>query len=127
MNETGGTTYVAFWLYKSLPSWRQLEHSARAHFRREFADIVTGASRSVTVRGAYSLTGLRSDADLMVWVHGADLGALQDLAVALRKSGLGSYLAEAYMYTGIVPQSRYSPEHRPAFTKGAAPREYLSM
>jgi chlorite dismutase len=27
----------------------------------------------------------------------------------------------------MVPQSRYAPEHRPAFIKGAPPRDYLSM
>jgi peroxiredoxin len=126
-NPDGGTIYSAFWLYKALPEWRQLEPSIRSHLREEFADVVAQASATVTARGAYSLTGLRSDADLMLWVHGTDFGAIQDLAVALRRTGLGSYLTEAYAYTGMVPQSRYAPEHRPAFTKGAAPREYLSM
>lgn len=126
-NPGSGTIYSAFWLYKAQPEWRRVEHSVRTHFCDEFADVVGRAAGSVAVRGAYSLTGLRSDADLMLWVHGTDFGAIQDLAVALRKTGLGSYLTEAYVYTGMVPQSRYAPEHRPAFTKGAAPREYLSM
>jgi peroxiredoxin len=121
------TSYAAFWLYKAAPEWRHIEQSVRAHFRDQFAEVLQRASSDVTLRGAYSLAGLRSDTDLMLWIHGADLAALQELAVSLRKTGLGAYLAQSYCYTGMVPQSRYAPEHRPAFTKGAPPREYLSM
>jgi chlorite dismutase len=110
-----------------MPEWRRVEEPTRAQYRDEFTSVVNGALGAVTLRGAYSLAGLRSDADLMLWVHGTDLAALCALAVGLRKTGLGSFLNEVYSYVGMVPQSKYAPEHRPAFTKGAAPKRYLSM
>lgn len=121
------TTYVAFWLYKASAEWRRLPEQQRAELRAAFARTLAEQSGSLTLRGAYSLVGLRHDADLLLWLHGPSLDELQDLAVALRLSGLGSYLENVQTYTGLVPQSKYSPEHRPAFSKGAAPRAFLSM
>ena len=127
MSDEHSTIYAAFWLYKVRAKFRQLEDARRERIRREFADTVDMAKGAVTLRGAYSLAGLRSDADLMLWVHSPDLGRLHALAAALRKTALGSYLDDAYSYVGMVPQSQYAPEHRPAFTKGFPPRTYLSM
>ena len=128
MNEENSeTAFAVYWLYKVAPEWRRLESFEREHTRDEFARVLEERASSLTLRGAYSLAGLRHDADLLLWLHGPDLGALQDLAVALRKTGLGAYLESVYTYTGIVPISRYAPEHRPAFVKGAEPRTYLSI
>lgn len=126
MSETT-TEYAIFWLYKVAPEWRRLPESERARGREEFAAALESRPDSLTLRGAYSLAGLRHDADLLFWLHGPDLAAAQRLAVALRKSGLGAYLESVYTYTGIAPQSRYAPEHRPAFVKGVAPRAYISI
>src|SRR5438105_3093671 len=127
--DNGGneTTFALFWLYKVAPEWRRLEASEREHLRDLFARTLDERAGSLTLRGTYSLVGLRHDADLMLWLHGPDLGAAQDLAVALHKTGLGTYLENTYTYTGIVPLSRYAPEHRPAFVQGRPPRTYLSM
>jgi chlorite dismutase len=121
------TTFSVYWLYKMESRWRRLEAFERDHLRDEFARVLDSRPPSLTLRGAYSLVGLRHDADLMLWLHGPDLGAAQDLAVALRKAGMGAYMDNVYTYTGVVPVSRYAPEHRPAFIKGAPPRAYLSM
>ena len=128
MDNTGNeTTFALFWLYRVAPEWRRLEAFERAHVREAFARTLEERAGALTLRGAYSLVGLRHDADLMLWLHGPDLGAAQDLAVALRKTGLGTYLENPYTYTGIVPISRYAPEHRPAFVQGRPPLQYLSM
>ena len=121
------TTYVAFWLYKASAEWRHLPEQQRAELRAAFAHTLIEHSGSLTLRGAYSLVGLRHDADLLLWLHGHSMDELQGLAVALRRSGLGAYLENVQTYTGLVPQSKYSPEHRPAFSKGAVPRAFLSM
>jgi chlorite dismutase len=126
MSETT-TEYAIFWLYRVAPEWRRLPESERTAHRDEFAEALEARSAALALRGAYSLAGLRHDADLLLWLHGRDLAAAQRLAVALRKTGLGAYLDNVYTYTGIAPESRYAPEHRPAFVKGVAPRTYLSM
>jgi chlorite dismutase len=122
-----GNIYSVFWLYRAAPEWRRLPAAERDAGLDAFAGALEGGLEGLTLRGAYSMVGLRHDADLMLWLHGPDLGQAQDLAVALRRTPLGGYLDEVYIYTGLVPRSRYAPEHRPAFTKGAAPGTYLSI
>ncbi|HWE62262.1 MAG TPA: chlorite dismutase family protein [Chloroflexota bacterium] len=124
---TGDPIYALFWLYRVAPEWRRLPEAERAGQRAQFADTLQAGLGPLTLRGAYSLAGLRHDADLLLWLHGPDLVAAQRLAVALRKTGLGAYLENVYTYSGVAPESRYAPEHRPAFVKGVEPRAFLSM
>lgn len=125
--QDAGSIYAIFWLYKAMPEWRRQEPHTRSRMRDEFAAALEERTASLTLRGAYSLVGLRHDADLLLWLHGPSLDEAQDLAATLRRTGLGAYLENTYTYTGVVPVSRYAPEHRPAFSKGAPPRGYLSM
>lgn len=122
-----GTTFASYWLYKAMPEWRRVPKVVRNQMLEEFAQTLEERAGELTLRGAYSLTGLRADADIMLWLLGPSLETAQSLAVALRKTGLGSYLENVYAYTGVVSPSRYAPEHRPAFTKGEPPRTYLCM
>jgi chlorite dismutase len=127
MTDGDKTIFAFFWLYRVMPEWRRLEAFEREHQRDEFAQALEARTGSLALRGAYSLAGLRHDADLMLWLHGPSMEDAQELAVALRKTGLGAYLESSYTYTGMVPVSRYAPEHRPAFVKDQAPRAYLSI
>jgi peroxiredoxin len=128
MNDQGTESiYSLFWLYRAAPEWRRLSSTEREAGRAEFVAVLEAGLDDLVLRGAYSMVGLRHDADLMLWLHGPNLGQAQDLASALRRTRLGSYLEDAYIYTGIVPRSSYAPEHRPAFVKGALPLTYMSM
>src|SRR4051812_44971428 len=46
------------------------------------------ASADASVRGVYSVTGYRADADLMLWLVGPTADGLQDALVAFRRSPL---------------------------------------
>ena len=50
---------------------------------------------------SFSLMGLRSDADFMLWRIGYDLDAFEAMTAALLKSGLGKYLDVTYSYFGL--------------------------
>ncbi len=120
--------YALFWLFRSGPQWRQLSEKERAARRDDFASTMEQYTGDLLIlRGAYSLTGLRHDADLLLWLHGPDLEVAQDLAVALRRGTMGPYLETPYTYTGVVTPSRYAPNHRAAFIQGIAPCKYVSM
>ena len=119
--------YAVFWLYRADPSWRHLPAAEQQRARGDFLSALERRDPSVTLRGAYSLVGLREDADLLLWVHGPDMDAIQRLAVDLGHSALGRHLSPVYTYVGVVAQARYDPEHRPAFLRGIAPLSYISM
>lgn len=127
LNAANASTYAAFWLYHLDPAWRRLKPEAQRAGRASFVETLAARDPRVTLRGIYSLAGLRHDADLLLWVHGTDLDAIQRLAVDLAHTPLGAYLTPAYTYVGVVGGGRYDPEHRPSFLRGVAPLNYVSM
>lgn len=127
-NATSTTTYANFWLYHIDPAWRRLPGDVKCEARRELQSIIEGAGREgVALRGAYSMVGLRHDAELILWVVTTDLDAMQRLAVAINGSTLGGYLESRYTYLGVALDSRYTRDHAPAFVRGVPPKRYLSV
>ncbi len=124
---SNGAIYAAFWLYRLDPEYARLPVEQQEQGKQEFLGALEARDESVTLRGTYSLVGLREEADLMLWVLGPDLDAIQRLAVGLRHSGLGRYLQQAYTYIGVTTKPRYDPEHQPAFAAGAPPKQFASV
>lgn len=124
---TAATTYAVYWLYKMDPAYARLSEAEQRRGKAEFLAALEGRSQDVKLRGAYSMVGLREDADLMFWVWGPDLDAIQRLAVQLRHTGLGRYLTTPQTYVGVVAGGRYDPAHSPAFMQGAEPKAFISL
>lgn len=125
-----GATYTVFWLYKARSSWRStmeswLGDSRDAH--EDFTRVLGKYSDKVSLRGAYSTAGYRHDVDMILWLVTQDPEALQDLAVELKRTGLGQSLDMRYNYMGTAGSSQYDKTHGPAFMKGEAPRKFLSV
>jgi chlorite dismutase len=122
------TLFANFWVYAIDREWRALPASAKQPVRDEFSCLVERASsEGVDVRGAYSLVGLRHDADMIIWVISPNLDAMQHLAVEINASTLGQYLTNRYTYLGAALGTRYTSDHAPAFVKGVPPKRYLSV
>lgn len=124
---TPQSIFVAYWLYKLDPAFHRLRDGERASAKDEFLHALEARPADLTLRGAYSLEGFRADADLMFWVHGPDLDAIQRLAVALRHTGLGCYLDVVETYVGVVTPARYDPGHQPSFVMGAPAKDFISV
>ena len=77
------------------PEWRRLEERERAAQKHEFAAATANATARVH---AYSLVGMRADADLLLWCVGDDLDALQGLEQRLASTALWSYSTRPYSY-----------------------------
>lgn len=122
------TTYANFWIFRVDPVWRRLPDDEKAEARADFERVLARAlDDGVDLRGAYSMVGLRHDADLMFWVVTRDIDAMQRLAVAINGSALGAYLENRYTYLGVALGSRYTSDHAPAFIKGVPPKRFLSV
>ena len=121
------TTYAAYWLYALDPVYMRLPEADQKQGKAEFLTALEALPDTVTLRGAYSLVGLREDADFMLWVVGTDLDAIQRFAVSLRHTGLGRYLITRQTYVGVVAGGRYDPAHSPAFMQGAPAKKYISV
>lgn len=85
------------------------------------------AAKDVVVRGTYEVSGLRADADLMVWWHAASADALQDGYGMLRRSALGRHLAPVWSAMALHRPAEFNKSHIPAFLAGEEPRAYLCV
>lgn len=121
------STYATYWLFRLDPAFHRLPAAEQRQAKAEYLSALTALPAGVQLRGTYSLAGLREDADLMFWVVGEDLDAIQRLAVNLRHTGLGAYLTATATYVGVVTPARYDPDHLPAFMQGARPKKFISV
>ena len=106
--------YVNYIFFKLDPLWRRLPDDEQEAGKREFLEAVEGNSGEMLLR-SFSLMGLRSDADFMLWRIGYDLDAFEKMTSALKKTGLGKYLKVTYSYFALSRRSIYVGEHTPGF------------
>ena len=97
-----------------------------AQDNQEFATLVeTLQANGVTVRGLYDVSGMRAEADIMVWMWSKSPEALQDAIRQIRRTGLFSTTSLAFTAMGADRMAEFNPEHVPAFTEGRKPRKWL--
>ena len=94
----------------------------------EVSGLVTelGAG-DVTVRGMYDVSGLRADADVMVWWHASDVERLQSAYNALRRTAFGRRLTPVWSQTALHRPAEFNKSHIPAFLADERPRDYLCV
>jgi chlorite dismutase len=112
--ETLPAQYVNYVFLKLDPVWRRLPDQERERGKKEFLEAVEEHTQDMLLR-SFSLMGLRSDADFMLWRISYDLDAFERMTSALMNTGLGKYLAASYSYFAISRQSTYVGEHTPGF------------
>ena len=84
-------------------------------------------STDATVRGAYSVTGYRADADLLLWLVGPTADGLQDALLAFRRTRLGRALDPFWSAIGVHREAEFAKDHTPAFYRGEEPRGYVCV
>jgi chlorite dismutase len=101
---------------------------ARAELASEVEVLVEQlAAKDVVVRGIYDVSGLRADADVMVWWHAPTADVLQEAYGLLRRTRLGSHLAPVWSNMALHRPAEFNKSHVPAFLAGEEPHEYLCV
>lgn len=122
------------------PSARQINETIRytcwAVFRRRGRQLPPGAAAlsdviaaiaedDVVVRGLYDVSGMRADADLMVWLHGPTAQAVQAGLRRLRREGLGESVRPTWSGFGVHRPAEFNKGHVPAFMADLPAQEWL--
>jgi chlorite dismutase len=82
---------------------------------------------NVTVRGLYDVSGLRADADLMLWLHGPEADTLQWGLRQLRRTRLLKALLPTWNAMGVHRDAEFNKAHVPAFLRGVEPKDWLCV
>src|SRR6266542_1607852 len=103
--------YVAYTFYKVDPAWRRLPVEERAAGKDAFAEVVEDFRERMDVR-AYSVTGVRPDADFFLWKLTDRYRDLGELGAALNGTPLAGWLETPYSYLATTKPSQYTKARR---------------
>jgi len=83
--------------------------------------------KDVVVRGTYDVSGLRADADLMIWWHAETSEALQEAYNRFRRTGLGRLLEPVWSNMALHRPAEFNKSHIPAFLAEETPRDHVAV
>jgi chlorite dismutase len=97
-------------------------------FVRELDDVIALVeNEGVTLRGIYDVSGLRADADVMLWLHGATAEGLQWALRELRRARLLRALLPTWNAMGVHRDAEFNRSHVPGFLRGEEPKSWLTV
>ena len=105
-----GRQYVKYDFFKVRPDWYRLTEHHMSDTKSQFAAVVSELPDLLMTR-AYSLVGLRAEADLLLWHASETLEGLQSSAAQLRNTGMWQFLDQPYSYLAMTRQSEYVSDH----------------
>ena len=95
-----------------------------AEVEKLFAEL---AETDVVVRGVYDVSGLRADADVMVWWHSSTSEALQTAYHRFRRTAFGRRLAPVWSQLALHRPAEFNRSHVPAFLGEEEPKAHVCV
>ncbi|WP_427901827.1 hydrogen peroxide-dependent heme synthase [Microbacterium hominis] len=86
----------------------------------------------VTVRGLYDVTGMRAEADLMIWLHTTpgevdDPAILQKALRTLRRTAALEAHTAVWTAMGVHREAEFNKRHVPGYLRGESARGWLCL
>jgi peroxiredoxin len=117
--------YTAWSVFRvTAPIPDEIRTAYAAEIEALYADL---AAKDVVVRGTYEISGLRADADLMIWWHAETAEALQDGYARFRKTGLGRSCVPAWSSMALHRPAEFNKSHIPAYLAGEAAKDWAAV
>jgi hydrogen peroxide-dependent heme synthase len=101
------------------------DRDAEAADLEAFLEVL--AEEDVVVRGLYDVSGLRADADVMVWWHAADSEQLQVAYNAFRRTAFGRRLEPVWSQMALHRPAEFNKSHIPAFLADEEARKHICV
>ncbi|MFC9256830.1 hydrogen peroxide-dependent heme synthase [Amycolatopsis thailandensis] len=84
-------------------------------------------AKGVVVRGVYDLSGLRADADYMVWWHAEEIEQVQAAYSGFRHTPLGRASVPVWSQVALHRPAEFNKSHIPAFLAGEEARKFICV
>ena len=122
--QPAGPTYALYASFAADPL-RRLGGQQRHHAAASAEAVL--AEGEATLRGVYTISGYRADADMMLWLVGHSADAVQNTLIAFRRTALGQILRPVWSAIGVHREAEFAKSHTPAFMRGEPPCRYVSV
>ncbi|HUR72660.1 MAG TPA: hydrogen peroxide-dependent heme synthase [Sporichthya sp.] len=107
---------------------RPLGETDRSALTAEFIGLLDQlAAKDVVVRGLYDVSGLKADADLMIWWHAENSDDLQEAYSGFRRTALGRACDPVWSQLALHRPAEFNKSHIPAFLADERPRDYVCV
>lgn len=97
---------------------------ASTSFTNWLAEI---ADSDVELRGAYDVSALRADAELVLWLHAPTAELIQDALRKFKKTEFGEAFGQVWSAMGLHRPAEFNKGHVPAFMSGAEAKDWLCV
>jgi len=87
------------------PAWRRQTRDERCRSAEEFCASLSANSDVTTF--AYSMIGLKTGVDMMLWSLAPSVEALEEKIAAALRTGMGTWMAARQSFLGIIRPSQY--------------------
>ena len=84
-------------------------------------------ARDIVTRGSYDVSGLRADADLMMWWHAPTAEDLQEAYGRFRRTVLGAACEPVWSQVALHRPAEFNKGHVPAFMAQADPLSWVCV
>ena len=127
MIEANEAIYALYPVFRAVEGFRDLAPDDMADAVQEVENLYKSFDGRVEVRGTYSTVGFRADSDLMLWLVARSPDDAQSFVAAFRRTRAGRLTELVWAFMGVVKPAEFTPDHRPAFVKGAPPKTFLCV
>jgi chlorite dismutase len=120
--------YVMFSVFSVRPGALDEGHTRENVAAESTTFLKEQEDRGVVVRGLYDVSGLRADADFMIWTHAERIEALQAAYADFRRTtALGRACAPVWSSAGLHRPAEFNKSRIPAFIAGEDPGAYICV
>ena len=126
-NELNDTIRYTMWsVFRSEPGRLGEDRGPAAAEAQEYFDGLE--SKGVVVRGVYDVSGLRADADYMVWWHSEEIEQVQAAYANFRRTtAVGRASTPVWSQVALHRPAEFNKSHIPAFLAGEEPKNFLCV
>jgi peroxiredoxin len=123
--EINETIRYTVWTVFKRESALEADPGVAAKELQAWADAL--AEHDIILRGAYDVSGLRDNADLMLWMHGPTAEGLQQALRDFRRTSVGASTSMVWSGMAMHRPAEFNRGHVPAFMSGKDPLEWLCV
>lgn len=116
--------FLKYTFYRFKPGWRALSADVRRAGIKELVGLAAAHRDRMELR-CYSTTGLKADAEFLLWGIADDVEALHDFGVDLVNTSAWPYLRITHSYLAMHKPSQYVPEEQSKTQTPVGPQKYL--
>ena len=117
--------YTMYSVFKSAVPVPDDQRSSIAEELQAFLDAAL--EKGVYTRGTYDVSGLKADADILIWWTCPDIDVLQDTYSRFRQTRLGRHLAPVWSSVGLHRPAEFNKNHIPAYVRREEPKKYVCV